>query len=161
MANIITSIRIICSIVLLSVTPFSIFFYTFYLIAGLSDMIDGTVARKTGKTSEFGSKFDSIADFIFVAVCLIKLIPVLNIEKWLYVWIVLISVIKAVNLIIGLKKYNRIVFVHSILNKITGLLVFILPLTIRLFELRYMATIICIIATVAAVYEGHLIRKKN
>ncbi len=42
-----------------------------------------------------------------------------------------------------------------------NILVFILPLTIHLFELRYMATIICTIATVAAVYEGHLIRKKN
>ena len=60
-------------------------------------MIDGTVARKTGTANEFGSKFDSIADFIFVAVCLIKLIPLLTIEKWLLIWIVLITVIKVVN----------------------------------------------------------------
>ena len=38
-------------------------------------MIDGTVARKTGTAIDFGSKFDSIADFIFVAVCMINLSP--------------------------------------------------------------------------------------
>ncbi len=118
MANIITGIRILCSIALLAVPPFSVPFCALYLTAGFSDMIDGTVARKTGKASEFGSKFDSIADFVFVAVCLIKLIPVLDIEEWLCVWIVLVAAIKAFNIIYGLKKYKRLGFVHSVLNKI-------------------------------------------
>ena len=161
MANIITGIRILCSIALLAVSPFSLAFYALYLTAGFSDMIDGTVARKTGKVSEFGSKFDSIADFIFVAVCLIKLIPVLHIEKWLYIWIVLITVIKAINIVSGVKKYRRIVFVHSILNKITGVLVFVLPLTLRFLELRHTAAFVCTIATIAAFQEGYVIRTKG
>ena len=161
LANIITSIRILCSIVLLAISPFSKFFYILYLTAGLSDMIDGTIARKTGTVSEFGSKFDSIADIMFVTVCLIKLIPVLNIEKWLYIWIVLISVIKAVNIMYGMKKYKRIVFVHSILNKTTGLLVFVLPLTFGFVEFRYKATVVCTIATIAAIQEGYFIRTDN
>ena len=161
LANIITSIRILCSIVLLAVSPFSIFFYILYLTAGLSDMIDGTIARKTGTVSEFGSKFDSIADIMFVTVCLIKLIPVLNIEKWLYIWIVLISVIKAVNIMYGMKKYKRIVFVHSILNKTTGLLVFVLPLSFGFVEFRYNTSVVCTIATIAAIQEGHFIRTGN
>ena len=110
MANIITGVRILCSIALLFVTPLSKLFYALYLTAGLSDMIDGTVARKTGTESEFGSKLDSTADFMFVTVCLLKLLPVLNIEKWLYVWIALIVLIKAVNIISGLIKYKKIIF---------------------------------------------------
>ena len=77
MANIITIFRIICSIALLFVPVFSPAFNVLYLIAGTSDMIDGTVARKTGTVSEFGSKLDTAADFILAAVCLIKIIPVL------------------------------------------------------------------------------------
>ncbi|MBP5156347.1 MAG: CDP-alcohol phosphatidyltransferase family protein [Treponema sp.] len=153
MANIITGIRILCSVALLAVPAFSVSFYALYLTAGFSDMIDGTVARKTGKASEFGSKFDSIADFVFVAVCLIKLIPVLDIEEWLCVWIVLVAAIKAFNIIYGLKKYKRLVFVHSVLNKITGALTFVLPLTIRFLEFRYAAAVVCAVATVAAVQE--------
>ena len=78
MANILTSVRVICSLALLFCQAFSIPFYVLYITAGFTDMIDGTVARKTGSVSEFGSKFDTVADLIFVAVCLIKLIPVLK-----------------------------------------------------------------------------------
>lgn len=158
MANIITGVRILCSIALLFVTPLSKLFYTLYLTAGLSDMIDGTVARKTGTESEFGSKLDSTADLMFVTVCLLKLLPVLNIEKWLYVWIALIVLIKAVNIIFGLIKYKKIIFVHSVLNKLTGMLTFVLPLTLRFFERRYTLVAVCSIATLAAIQEGHFIR---
>ncbi|MGX8773452.1 MAG: CDP-alcohol phosphatidyltransferase family protein, partial [Bacillota bacterium] len=75
MANIITGIRIVCSIALLFVPVFSSGFYALYLIAGFSDMIDGIVARKTGTASDFGSKLDTVADIVLVAVCLIKLLP--------------------------------------------------------------------------------------
>ena len=158
MANIITGVRILCSMALLFVPPFSKLFYALYLTAGVSDMIDGTVARKTGKASEFGSQFDSTADLIFVTVCLIKLIPVLHIERWLCIWIVLIAVIKVFNIVYGLKKQKRLVFVHSVLNKITGASAFVLPLTIHFLAFRYAAAAVCTIATLAAVQEWHLMR---
>ena len=65
MANIITGIRIICSIALLFCPTLSGAFYSLYIIAGFTDMIDGTIAIKTGTVSEFGSKLDTVADFIF------------------------------------------------------------------------------------------------
>ena len=43
-ANLITGTRILCSIVLLFCSPFSPSFYALYLVAGLTDMIDGPVA---------------------------------------------------------------------------------------------------------------------
>ena len=124
-------------------------------------MFDGTIVRKTGTVSEFGSKFDSIADIMFVTVCLIKLITVLKIEIWLYIWIVLFTVIKAVNIMYGMKKYKRIVFVHSILNKIIGFLTFVLTLTFGFVEFRYKATVVCTIATIATIQEGYFIRTDN
>lgn len=101
MANIITSIRIICSIVLLFSLAISPVFYVLYIVAGFTDMIDGTVARKTNTASEFGSKLDTIADFIFVVACLIKLLPVMDIPVWLYAWIGIIALIKIINAISG------------------------------------------------------------
>ncbi len=68
MANVITGIRILVSAALLLCSVFSPILYAMYLIAGLSDMADGIVARKTNSVSEFGSRFDSIADFVFAAV---------------------------------------------------------------------------------------------
>ena len=78
MANIITCVRIICSMVLLFFPVFSWAFYALYITAGVSNMVDGAIARKTGTISEFGSKLDTVADFGLVVVCMIKLIPVIR-----------------------------------------------------------------------------------
>ena len=158
MANIITSIRIICSISLFFCPALSIPFYGLYIIAGFTDMIDGTVARKTNTVSEFGSKLDTVADFVFAVVCLIKLIPVLNIETWIYIWIAVIVVIKVINIASGYMMQKKLVAVHSVMNKVTGALLFTLPLTLRFIELRYSVIVVCAVATFAAVQEGHYIR---
>lgn len=158
MANIITCIRIICSIILLFIPTFSIPFYALYLLAGGTDMIDGTVARKTCTVSEFGSKLDTVADFIFIAVCAIKILPMVDIENWMCIWIGIISVIKVINIISGFVVEKRFVAVHSVMNKITGGLLFVLPLTVKVIDLKYSAAIVCATATFAAIQEGHYIR---
>ena len=83
MANIITILRILCSIALLFCPVFSLVFYALYITAGVSDMLDGWVARRTHTTSELGAKLDTIADVVFVIVCLVRLLPVLDIPTWL------------------------------------------------------------------------------
>ena len=160
MANNITCIRIICSIALLFCPVFSPVFYVFYIFAGVSDMIDGAVARKTGTVSEFGSKLDSVADFVFVVVCLIKLIPAIHIPIWLIIWMIMIAVIKVINLIFGYVTRKEIVACHTVMNKVTGLLLFVLPLTISLIDLRYSGAFVSVIATIAAIQEGYLLSRK-
>lgn len=160
MANIITVIRIVCSIALLFFPAFSPAFYTLYIAAGISDMADGAVARKTDTVSEFGSKLDTAADFILVVACSIKLLPVLDIEKWMLIWAGIIAMIKVINIISGFVVQKRFVPVHSVMNKITGGLLFVLPLTVRVIDLRYSAAIVCAVATFAAMQEGHLIRTR-
>lgn len=130
-------------------------FYALYLLAGLSDMLDGPVARKMRTASAFGAKLDAVADLIFAAVCLYKLLPVLDIPLWLYIWIGVIALIRIVNVVSGFVKERRFVAVHSPLNKATGLLLFLLPLTLSVLEVRYTAPLVC---AVAAIQEGHLIR---
>ena len=158
LANIVTGLRIILSVALLFCPVFSPIFYSLYLIAGLSDMVDGTIARKTNSVSEFGSRFDSIADLVFVAVCLIKFLPQMDIPIWLSVWTVVISIIKIINVISGYVTQKRFVAVHTIMNKVTGMLLFILPLTLVVCPLIYTGIPICLVATFAAIQEGHFIR---
>ena len=157
-ANIITGFRVLISIALLFCPVFSPVFYVLYLIAGLSDMIDGTIARRMNTVSEFGARFDTAADFVFVVVCLIKFLPVISIPAWLYVWIVLIALIKIINIISGYVVQKKLVAVHSVMNKMTGVLLFILPLTFLIVPLKYLAIPVCAVATFAAVQEGHFIR---
>ena len=159
MANIITGIRIILSIVLLFCPAFSPVFYALYITAGVSDMADGAVARKTGTVSDSGSKLDTAADFVMVFVCLIKLIPVINVPAWLIIWIAAIAVIKAVNLIMGYAARKEVVVLHTLMNKVTGILLFVLPLTLTFIDLKYSGAFVSAVATVAAIQEGYLIRR--
>ena len=158
MANIITGIRIVCGIALLFCPVFSPAFFALYAVAGVSDMIDGTVARKTGTVSEFGSKLDTAADFVFVVACLIRLLPVLRVPTWLIVWIVVIAAIKASNFLSGYVMRRKTVALHTVLNKATGILLFLLPMTIAFIDPQYSGAFVSAVATIAAVQEGHYIR---
>ena len=131
MANIITGSRMVISVFLLFCPVFSPAFFTLYIAAGASDMIDGAVARKTGTASEPGSRLDTIADIVFAAVCLIKVLPVFDVPVWLYVWLAVIAFIKAANIAAGYIRHKRFISVHSLLNKLTGLLLFVFPLTLQ------------------------------
>lgn len=161
MANIITGCRILCSVLLLFVSPFSSTFYILYLVAGFTDMIDGTIARKTNTASEFGSRLDTIADIVFVMVCMIRLLPVLTIPAWLYIYIGVIALIKILNMISGYMVQKKFVAKHTVMNKVTGALLFILPLTLSVVDLKYSGGFICIIAFCAAIHEGYSIRIDN
>ena len=156
--NLISCGRILLSIALLFVPVFSLPFYLIYVAAGLTDMIDGPVARKTDTVSEFGSRLDTVADLVFVAVCLVRLLPRLDVPTWLWIWIAVIALIKATNLISGFVMRKQFVALHTVMNKITGILLFVLPLTLPILALRYSAPVVCAAATFAAVQEGHFIR---
>ena len=161
MENIITGIRIVLSVALLFFPVLSPAFFVLYVAGGLSDMIDGAAARRTGTVSEFGSRLDTFADIVFAAVCLIKLLPVLDAPVWLYVWVAVIAFIKFSNIIAGLIRQKMIVTVHSVLNKAAGLLLFVFPLTLTFIDLRYSAAIVCMAATAAAIQEGFTVHEKN
>ena len=158
MANTITFFRMAAGIVLLLCPVFSPVFYVFYIAAGLSDMLDGFVARKTDTVSELGARLDTMADFALVVVCLIKLLPILRIPAWLYGWIGIIALIKVMNIISGFAVQKRFVPVHSVMNKVAGALLFLLPLTLPAVPLKYTAIVVCAVATFAAIQEGHFIR---
>ena len=157
-ANILTGSRIFGSVLLLFFPAFSLGFYIIYFFCGFSDMLDGTIARKTNTVSSFGSKLDTAADFVFIAVCAVKLLPKMNIPVWLWIWIAVIAIVKFTNIIWGFIRRKKLVDHHTFLNKTTGLLLFFLPLTLQFIVPTYSFAVVCTIATIAAIQEGYLYR---
>ena len=147
-----------CSIIMIFFPTFSVTFYVLYLAGGVTDMVDGLVARKTNTVSKMGSRLDSIADVFFVAVSLFKILPAVDISTWLWIWIAVIAAIKVINILSGFLSQKRFVAEHTIMNKVTGFLLFLLPLTLTVIELNYSGAVVCCIATFAAIQEGHYIR---
>ncbi|MBE6687511.1 MAG: CDP-alcohol phosphatidyltransferase family protein [Ruminococcaceae bacterium] len=159
MANIITVSRIILSLPLLFIALSSPWFYILYIFCGLTDMFDGMIARKTGTVSNFGAKLDTASDFVFMLVCFIRILPLLHIPVWLWVWIILIAVTKICNMAFVSICKKRFISNHSVLNKITGFALFLLPLTLTFAESAYSVSIISVLATVAAMQEAYFIAK--
>ena len=72
-------------------------FYALYLLGGLTDMIDGTIARKTGSVSEFGAKLDTVSDLCFAVVSFLKILPRVRLQAWIWCWILAIGIFKIGN----------------------------------------------------------------
>ena len=159
--NIITLSRIAGSLGLIFCDVAGVAFWVLYVLCGITDIADGWVARRFHAETKAGSILDSLADLVFVACCCWQIIPILNFPKWLWIWGGAIVTIKLINQICALVMYKKCVFPHTLANKATGLLLFIcVPLTLYL-ESIIPIVIIAVMATFAAVQEGHYIRTKK
>ena len=160
-ANWITGIRIVCAPALIFCPTFSKAFYVLYILGGASDVLDGIAARRLGKATKFGAQLDTIADTVFFAVVILKTVRAVPVPLWIILWIVCIAVIKCVSVIVGFLLHKRFVSDHTVMNKICGGLLFVIPLCVGRLP-RRMGTILmiltCVTATAAAVREGHDIR---
>lgn len=127
--NILTSIRIIGAIVLVFMEVMTVPFYIVYTLCGVTDALDGKAARAFDAQTERGAKLDSIADLLFYTVTILKLMPVLLKMMPGIIWYILAAVlaVRAVVYLICAYKYHRFASLHTIMNKITGLMVFFLP----------------------------------
>ena len=153
--NIITALRIVGSIGLLFCNVAGWQFWTLYVFCSISDMIDGWLARKLQAESKTGSVLDSIADLSFVGCCAIQLLPILSIPSWLWIWAGIIVIIKIVNQISSLIIIKKLCFPHTIANKLTGFLLFLIVPTINWSIIPI--AVVAIIATFAAIQEGYYI----
>ena len=154
--NAITLLRIAGSLGLLLCDGAGVVFWIIYGLCGICDIADGWLARKLHAETKAGAVLDSVADICFVACCAWKLLPILELPQWLWLWGGVIAAIKIVNQISALVMYGRYSFPHTLANKATGFLLFIaVPMTF--WSIIPLATAASI-ATFAAIQEGHYIR---
>ncbi len=152
-ADCITVSRILFSLLLLGFSPDSIPFAAFYLLCGLTDVLDGFAARKLHTESKKGANLDSIADLVFAVVYSVKILPLLNLPLWIWIWTVIIAVTKIIGILIASKRAHKMSIEHSFGNKLTGLLLFLLPLSVCVVNVKYGATLACLVATITVIKE--------
>ncbi|MDF2987999.1 MAG: phosphatidylglycerophosphate synthase [Eubacterium sp.] len=126
--NCLSLIRILLSLVLLFVKPLSTGFYILYVTCGVTDILDGFIARKTGTASRLGARLDTLADIIMTGVLFVKLLPVLRLPYAILVWILVIGMVRLVSILVARIKYNTFAMLHTYGNKATGLLLFLIPI---------------------------------
>ena len=181
--NALSVLRIAGSIGLLFCDVTRWLFWVLYALSGISDMIDGWLARRLKCVTKTGAWLDSLADICFVACCAWKLLPVLELPQWLWLWAGVIVAIKVVNQLSALVMYGRCSFPHTTANKATGFLLFVAlpmmlawPLSVAAwpssgepgwlsllcpFWYIILIVIVASVATFAAIHEGYYIRTNH
>ena len=157
--HVITSLRIAGSISLLFCDVKGWPFWALYVLCGLSDILDGRLARKLHVESKTGAVLDSVADILFVVCCAARLLQEVEIPVWLWIWAGVIVFIKMVNQVSALVVYQRFCFPHTSANKLTGFLLFLAAPA--MFWSVILIAAVAAVATFAAVQEGHFIRTKQ
>lgn len=152
-ANYFSIVRIILVLILILIKPLSTLFFIIYFICGISDILDGFIARKTNTVSKLGEKLDSVADLIMVIVLIAKLYPIINPTVKFFVWIIIIGIIRVTSVLIVFLKYKTFGILHTYTNKITGFMLFIFPVLFATFPSDIVIYLICIIASISAVEE--------
>lgn len=162
--NIITFVRILGTIALAFVAPFSTAFYIIWTICGVSDVLDGTVARLLKKESSFGAKLDSTADILFYLLMLFRVLPTLIeiLPNWIWIIVGVIAAARIGAYLTALIKYKRFASLHSYLNKLSGFLLFLVPYFIFQRWFWIYCLVLCGIGLASSVEELliHLLSKK-
>ena len=134
--------------------------WVLYAIAGMTDMLDGFLARRWGVESKFGARLDSLADFVFVLAVGYKLFPWLKLPTALWMMIGVIALVKVSNALSSYVVKHKIAFLHTKANKLTGFLLFIGMMAIGQSYFIPVAWVIACFALFAAIQEGHIIRSR-
>ena len=148
-ANIITVFRILGTVCIIFLSPLKSAFFIIYTVTGITDLLDGMIARLSHTASALGARLDSIADLFFYTVTLIKLLPILWRTLPGFIWIIVGATLfsRLFSYVIAAIKFNRFAAHHTWLNKITGLLVFAIPY----FLITPFAALYCFIVCSAGV----------
>lgn len=157
--NIITALRLVLSPLLTLTAPLSGAFYAVYIICGLSDMTDGWLARRLKAESILGARLDSAADIAFLCFCALSLFPLLSLPLWEYAAAAVIAALRLVNIIYSKRKCGRVVMLHTAANRLTGLMLFLWPLSWGIVPPEITLLPIGAAALFASVHETYLISR--
>jgi CDP-diacylglycerol--glycerol-3-phosphate 3-phosphatidyltransferase len=130
-------------------------FIVVYIAIGITDVLDGLIARRLGCESDFGAKLDSIADFIFYSIFVfmfLKLYPSI-LELPHQVALIVIISIRLINMLLTKLKYKRVVFIHTLANKASGVIIYLMPLALLFIQHSFVLWAILIIVFIAAIEE--------
>lgn len=153
-ANIISIGRVVLLLALFFTFHNALLFLVLYLACGLSDVLDGYIARKTKTQSELGARLDSMADLILFTVITVSIILWMGNEILIFLpWIIIIAFIRCTNIVIAACKYHSFAILHTLGNKLTGFLLFTTPLFI-LYRQSAVLWTVCVVAILSAVEES-------
>jgi cardiolipin synthase len=94
-----------------------------FVVAGLTDLLDGLVARRSGQASPLGAMLDPVADKVLLTACFIALTWGPELIVRIPVWLTVITLSRDAIIIVSVAiinlAYGRRMFYPSLLGKLT------------------------------------------
>jgi CDP-diacylglycerol--glycerol-3-phosphate 3-phosphatidyltransferase len=115
--------------------------------------MDGFVARHMHQQSNVGAKIDSVADLSFALVLCAVTIKNVIFPVWIWICIVVITLIRIVAYGIGYYKYHTFSSLHTYMNKVAGVLLFAIPVLYMIVGMESAGSILCILAFTSVFQE--------
>lgn len=151
--NLLSGIRVPLSLILLLFPALSGGFLALYLVCCLTDALDGFLARRLDARTELGARLDSAADFVLVAVLLWKLWPVVAPDAVIVLCTAAVALVRIAAAVTALLRFGTFGFVHTRANQLTGVLLALYPLILRLTPSRWPLYGLLVQAGISAVEE--------
>lgn len=151
--NAISCLRIILSVILPFLIDNKAIFVIIYLACGLSDFLDGYIARRLKSVSIIGAKLDSIADAIMFGVIITILLMRIKLDTSILLLVMVVTIIRIINVLVVAIKFRQFAILHTILNKMTGALLFIYPIWYVILQNNFFIIPLGIIAVLSSVEE--------
>ena len=149
--NILTIFRIWASLLIVMVSDK--YFFPLYFFAGITDILDGRIARKMNWTSRFGTLLDSLADLLFFIVVVLKIILTIKLPTFLLWGTLVIVLIRCITYLIGYFRFHQFVSLHTYLNKLTGLLLFLCPIVLLIIPITPFGIILLVCGSLSVIEE--------
>ncbi|MCL1877661.1 MAG: CDP-alcohol phosphatidyltransferase family protein [Defluviitaleaceae bacterium] len=103
-------------------------FILIYTVAGITDMLDGPIARKFNAVTPLGANLDGAADYTFTAVALVLVVPQLGLNILSVAIILGFVLLKLLGMIVGYIRYKQLMMMHTYAAKTGAMLAFLVPL---------------------------------
>ena len=151
--NLMMGCRIALSLALLLPMPLSAGYLFLYTLAGLTDMLDGYLARRLKAETSLGSRLDTVADMVMLAAALYTLWPYLPLSGAALVWLAGVAAVKLLSLAVYAIRSKRLLAHHSVLNKAMGALLYLYPFALTQPWKAEAAYTLLALATIVALEE--------
>ena len=154
LSNALTISRMLLSVSLFALTGQRVAFLWVYVACGITDWLDGLLARRLHAQSRLGATLDSVADnvwFAGAAVALLRWLPAP--PPWAWATLALVMAVRIAGIAVSWARYGRPLFLHTVANKAAGLLFFLCPLEVAILGTVYGPLVLIAVALIASAEE--------
>lgn len=131
--NILSVLRIALSPVIVVTADQPMLLAALMLFSGLTDAVDGIIARRFGCRTTLGARLDSLGDWaFFAAVGWVFCTRYESVVRACLTELLVVLVIRVVAVGVGWVRFGRVISVHTVGNKLSGMLAFVLLVRIVL-----------------------------